>query len=411
MSRANNVKFRILIASAILVSILLCGLSEAASLEVTRPVKVTDSEYYERGQSIVYDGAEYWLFYGRSASEQGWYQNGNPDVNDYEVYYKTATTVAGLSVATPTKIPGLNNSNSFLGETGTAHFGSEVWTFTTIVNGGSVDLYGWYHDGANWNEVSSLSTGLSSDSAHHDETAFNGEIFVVVRRSDDFYTTHTATPKSGGWSSEVAVGSTPGRCRFFVDGSELYLAVFNGQIPGENQIFFYETGTDSWTLVASTSSDGRDPTLFKVGDDYIFAQALWIGEGGGRQFILQWANNTLDANFFVNGPTMVSEGRYDTNTWVDMWPIGFTDAGGTSYLFFTSERDIPGQEGTGNIWYLEIDWDVYSGHHTYIKEAVTASSAAGLLPPAIAISGRPPPLPPTCCTTALTRLPARRRPV
>ncbi len=347
----------------------------AAVLEVSQPIKVTDSSYYERGQSLAFDGVDYLLFFGRSTGEQGWYQNGNPDVNDYEVYFKRATTVVDLAAATATKIPGPSNANSYRGETGAVVFAGEVWAFAAIDAGGTADVTGWYYDGAAWNEVASLVTGLDAGSAHHDETTFDGKLFVVVNRGNDFYTTYSTTPKTGGWSSEVAVGSTGGFCRFFVDGSSLYLGIMKSSAPFQNEIYQYESSTDTWALVASASSDGRELALLKAGGRYVLAQALSTSEGGGRQQVIQWSSDTLDTSFFAGGAQTVTEGRYGTNTWAEMWPSGFTDAGGTSYLFFTSERDLPSQEGTGNIWYLEVDWDLTGGHHTYLQEAVTAASA------------------------------------
>ena len=59
-----------------------------ATLEVSQPVKVTTDGYYARGQAITYDGTDYWLFYGRSATCTGNYGNSNPDVYDYKTYFK-----------------------------------------------------------------------------------------------------------------------------------------------------------------------------------------------------------------------------------------------------------------------------------------------------------------------------------
>ena len=38
------------------------------TLDVSAPVQLTSNSLYERGQSIAYDGVNYWLFYGRSTS-------------------------------------------------------------------------------------------------------------------------------------------------------------------------------------------------------------------------------------------------------------------------------------------------------------------------------------------------------
>jgi hypothetical protein len=346
-----------------------------STIEVSQPVQLTGEAHYERGQSIVYDGVNYWLFYGRSASCTQPYATGNPDINDYVVYYKKAATVAGLTAATPTLVSGVpHNSNGYLGETGASYFGGEVWAFATIdVGGANADIYGWWtaDGGTTWNEVEPIITGLSDGQAHHDEIAFNGELWVV-EGSGNFTTMHSATPKTGGWSTPLSVGAlTGGLVHFFVDGTDLYLVINSDSM---NYIYKYNPTAVAWDLVDSNAPPNKyDPTLFKVDSTYVFAQAPWDGT---KQYILAWSGATLDANFFDTGYNMVTEGAYGSNPWVDMWPIGFTDQNGYSYLFFTSERNPsnPSSEIVGNIWYLKYDWDVTRDHYTYIQEAVNAVS-------------------------------------
>jgi parallel beta-helix repeat protein len=111
-----------------------------------------------------------------------------------------------------------------------------------------------------------------------------------------------------------------------------------------------------------------------VGSSYVLAQAPWSNEGGGRQHIIAWSGSSL-SNVLDGSHVMVSAAKYGTNTWVDMWPIGFTDNDGKSYLFFTSERKDPGEEGTGNIWYLPVTWDVTNDHYTYTQNAIDAATS------------------------------------
>lgn len=358
--------------------VLAAGELWAANLEVSQPKQVTNNSNYERGQSIIYDGANYWLFYGRSASVTENYGSGNPDVNDYVVYYKKETSIAGLTTsASAAPISGVaRNVNGYLGETGAAYFGGEVWAFATIDIGATCDLYGWWTSdgGGTWNEVGPIVTGLSDGQAHHDEIAFNGELWVI-EGSGDFNTIHSATPKTGGWSVPLNVDAalTGGLVHFFVDGSDLYLAI---NASGMNYIYKYNSVTVAWDKVDENAPPNKyDPTLFKVGSNYVFAQAPWDGT---KQYILSWSGATLDNTFFNTTSKMVTEGAYGSNPWVDMWPIGFTDQGGTSYLFFTSERNPndPSSEITGNIWYLKVDWDVSRDHHTYIQEAIDAANAS-----------------------------------
>ncbi len=347
----------------------------ASTIEVSQPTQITSNSHYERGQSIVYDGTDYWLFYGRSASVAVPYSGGNPDVNDYVVYYKKATTVAGLASATATLISGVaHNSNSYLGETGAAYFGDEIWAFATIDVGATAELYGWWtaDGGATWTEVGPIVSGLSDGQGHHDEVAFGGELWVV-EGSGNFTTKHSATPKTGGWSAPLDVDAalTGGLVHFFVDGTDLYLAI---NASAMNYIYKYNSGTVAWDKVDENAPPNKyDPTLFKVDSTYMFAQAPWDGT---KQYILQWSGATLDSDFFNATSKMVTEGAYGSNPWVDMWPIGFTDNDGDSYLFFTSERnpsDVTA-EIAGNIWYLPVDWDVTNDHYTYIQEAIDAAT-------------------------------------
>ncbi len=352
----------------------------AATIEVSQPVQVTANSYYERGQAVVYDGTNYWLFYGRSTTVTGNYDNDSPETHDYEVYYKKESTVAALPGAMAAKVVGANNTNGYLGETGAAYLGSDVWAFASVDIGVSCDIYGWWTNdgGTSWNEVGPIVTGMSSGQGHHDEIAFGGEMWVV-EGSGNFTTMHSATPKTGGWSAALNVDAalTGGMVHFFVDGSDLYLAIYSA---GTNYIYKYNSGTVAWDKVDEvTPPEEYDPTLFKVGTDYVFAQAPWVSDGtpGGNQYLIAWSNSALDGSFFDNGHKMVTAGKYGTNSWVDMWPIGFTDNGGTSYLFYSSERNPnPGSEIDGNIWYLEVDWDVSRDHYTYIKEAIDGGSAS-----------------------------------
>ena len=95
-----------------------------STIYVSQPDQFTSNTYYERGQAIVYDGADYYLFYGRSTTVTVPYSSGNPDTHDYEIYFKKASTVNGLAGATPTKLNNANNhgkkghhANVFVGST------------------------------------------------------------------------------------------------------------------------------------------------------------------------------------------------------------------------------------------------------------------------------------------------------
>jgi len=372
-------------AAVILAVVMLAGLFPPATvaqaiggvtIEVSQPFQVTADAHYERGQSIIYDGTHYWLFYGRSATVTGNYNTDNPDTHDYAVYYKKAASVFELASATAVPVPGA--TGSYLGETGAAYDPTtgEVWCFATVDVGPTAELYAWWtaDDGDTWTQVEGpIVTGLSDGQAHHDEVWFSGRLWVLTG-SGAFEVISSDTPKAGSWTSPVQVGAmTGGLGHFFVDGSELYLALASGKVP---YIYLHNPGTDQWNLVDQAAPTPRcyDPTLFKVGSDYVFVSAPYEDTGGGWQYLLAWSGDTLDSSFFDDPeqPLWVSEANYKGNYWVDMWPIGFTDAAGQTYLLFTSERDPSrlSEEGTGNIWCLPFDWDPSRDHFTTIQGAV-----------------------------------------
>jgi len=240
---------------ALLVSVLLFAalpVSEAmaqtgSTISVSQPIQVTDSEYYERGQSIVYDGSDYWLFYGRSATVTGNYQDSVPDVHDYAIFYKKASSVGGLAAATATAVPGV--TDCYNGEIGAAVLDSKVWTFCSPDPTGS--LYGYYTtDGTSWTTEADMATGMSTGSAHHDEVAFDGKLFVMVNNPDSlsgWQTKYTTDPTASSisWSTYSALGLVNGTGHFFVDGSKLYIGILRTNPTKDNKVLEYDSSTDT----------------------------------------------------------------------------------------------------------------------------------------------------------------------
>jgi hypothetical protein len=77
-----------------------------ATIEVSQPTFLTDSTKYDRNPSIIHDGSKYWLFYTKADSATGVRGSGgyDPDADAYVIYYKTASTIAGLAAATETEM-------------------------------------------------------------------------------------------------------------------------------------------------------------------------------------------------------------------------------------------------------------------------------------------------------------------
>lgn len=131
---------------------------DSYNIDVSLPIQVTINNYYERGQSIVYDDTNYWFFYGRHTSFQGNYSSGNPDSGNYEIYYVKATSISDLATEIPVKVT--NADNIFQGQTSCVNYDSKIWVFAA---NGTNRIIAWNStDGSSWTEHD---TGI--DGAEH----------------------------------------------------------------------------------------------------------------------------------------------------------------------------------------------------------------------------------------------------
>ena len=344
---------------------------------MSQPVQVTNDTYYERGQSIIYDGENYWLFYARSDSVTGNYQNPNPtdpDTHDYKIYYKKAPTIEGLASATPVLLSGSNvshNSNIYQGETDAAYYVSsaaEVRVYAAVDMGDHADLYQFYtkDGGTTWKE-NVIVSGMPVGAAHFAVTTCDGKLWFAYRKGNNWETKYWST--TGGWTSGPTISGPQGTASFYCEGTDLYFA----RADAGNQEIYHWDGS-SWALIdSSTETYAYDPTIFKKDGYYVFVYAPWDGT---KQYLKAKVSSSL--NTILSSPShevMITKGGYGTNYWVDMWPTAFTDASGNTYLFYTSERNPsdPLNEITGNIWYLKFDWNPEHDHYTYIQNAIDAA--------------------------------------
>jgi len=364
----RRIKFNL--ALFVAVSLLLSFSAYSATIEVSHPVQLTNSEYYERGQSIVFDGTYYWLFFGRSTGCTDPYSTGDPDVHDYEIYYKRAASVSGLAAAAAVKVTGTHNTTLYLGETDAAFFGGEVWVFGAYDAGTSCDLYAWKTtDGTSWTETV-IATGMPDGAAHFAAAVCDGVLWVAYKIGGDWKSKYY---DGSAWSSEYLITTNSGTAKFFVEGTSIY---FVRADSGDQDI--HEWDGSSWTMIDSATESGPyDPTIYKVGTYYVVAYAPWVSP---KQWIKAKVGSSLSTLLSTGQEVMISGAEYEGNTWIDMWPMGFSD-GSATYLFYTSERnpDDASSEIVGNIWYLEVDWDVTRDHYTYIQPAVGAASSGDVI--------------------------------
>jgi len=282
-------------------------------IEVSQPVQVTNDTYYERGQSIIYDGSNYWLFYARSDSVTGNYGNANPDTHDYKIYYKKAPTIEGLASATPALIDTLHNANIYLGETDAAYYVSdraEVRVYAAVDVGDHADLYQFYtKDGGTTWEENTIVSGLPDGAAHFAVTVCDEKLWFAYQLGNDWRSKYW----DGDYSTEYPITNNYGTAKLFCDGSELYFV----RADSGDQDIWHWNGSSWESIDSSTESGPYDPTIFKKDGYYVLVYAPCDGT---KQYLKAKVSSSLST--ILSNPShevMITKGGYGTNYWVDMW--------------------------------------------------------------------------------------------
>lgn len=340
----------------------------AATIEVSQPTQITSNSYYERGQSIVYDGTNYWLFYGRSTDETGNYDSGTPDDNNYEIYYKKATTISDLAGAAATAVTGADNI--YQGQTSAVYYGGNVWVFAADETSNDHSIKAWHTtDGTSWTEHD---TGIDGCGAPHLlAIVYDNKIFLAYNAVGGKI--QIVTYNGSSWSSPIDASINEGMPRFYVDGSDLYMFWVSWGMPA----YYIHKYNSGWSTtpdysIAGTSDDDCDPFLVKVGSDYVFIFAPWDGT---QQFLKYWDSSSVAGfdGLDQSSAKIMTGGKYSATPWVDMWPVAISD-GSDVYVFYTSEASGT-TRGTGNIFMLKFDWTIGNDHYNYIQNAIDASAS------------------------------------
>ena len=348
-----------------------------ATIDVSQPTQVTSDSYYERGESIAFDGTDYWLFWGRSTTCTGNYDNpGEAKVDDsnYALYYKKASSIAGLASATATRITDAGTS-IYQGQTSAAYFDGKVWVFAAQQSS-SYDIKAWTTtDGSSWTEVN---PGINVGMPHQWVAVWDSKL--VLAYCDASFIKINYTADGSTWTQGVDVVNKEGMPRLFADDGTLYCSHTTWGNPGEYWIYKLSGGLDTGNWATTYNIHGGlgwypcDPYLEKVGADYLFFSADMLADYS-KQYIQVFKSSTVAGFDDMSGPEMVTNGGSSSDASCDMWPV-VVNAGSSSYLFYTSERGDPIEtvSGTGNIWYFELDWNTDNDHFDYIQPAIDAAS-------------------------------------
>ena len=247
------------IALTFLLMVSMCfSLAAQDTYQVSQPVQVTTNAFYERGQSIIYDGTNYWLFYGRSTEDTSYYGDCNPDDSNYVIYFKTAATAEGLAAADPQAVT--TSEQIHQGQTSCVEYGGKIWVFgADSGDGGQVKAWTSGDGGLNWTPEDVLPDSGAVDpftGSHLWATVHDGQIFLVVNRGGNLDVTSF---DGTNWNPVHEAVNHEGLARLYsdADSGKLYLYYTSWAEPDAYEIYEYE-GAETWTLVNSIA--GTAPT-------------------------------------------------------------------------------------------------------------------------------------------------------
>lgn len=352
------------------------GSSFAASIDIGHAIPATDNSGYDRNPSITYDGVNYWLFYakGDNGGTRG-VAGYDPDGDTYVVYYKSASSIAGLSSATETKL-GLSETSRPADFTqrvvSAVPFGGGMYAFVSSgQDGTNRGLYYYFHNGTSWSGPTELIADATARGGHVNVSTNDSYIYIVWESSDgssDCYTWDETTLSS---KIDISNGNQPKivfKNLTAKAGGNLYVVnVEDG--TGDIEIFFAEAGASPLFASHSTAIPGSglyDPCIFTDGTDLYVISAPYVG-AEDRQYLVQTVFDNGTATW--SAAKTISYGGYRTTKWWDYWPCGYHD-GTNAYVFFTSESDNGPSYGDGEIAYITLDWDLSHDHYLFIQNGV-----------------------------------------
>ncbi len=324
-----------------------------ATLDVTQPNYVTDNSDYDRNPSIVYDGSNYWLFYTKGDTCSA--RPCDVDGDTYVVYYKTATSIDGLSSVTENELT-LSNTNrpaNFDQRVVSAiYYDGDIWAIVSSGQSGTDrGLYYYLYSGGSWTGPYTIFTDAEARGGHVNAVADDDYIYLVWESSDgssDFYRYDGVN-----WSSKIDIADD-NQPKIEINSGILYVVGISDD-PG-NPIVIHKSVDDgnSWTGgVEVDNLDGfYDPTAL-VFNGEIYVVSAPYDSGDDRQYLM-WTKSTdgLDGDDWTDAKQFTL-GGYGSTYWWDYWPEMISD-GSDVYVFYTTERDDTSL-GDGEIAYYKLN--------------------------------------------------------
>ncbi len=348
-----------LLAAPLLVLILAAMLVSSAFAANEKPTskafQITTDPKYDRNPSFfrAADGT-YWLFFARGKDNRGirGFQDYDPDLDYYDIYYRTARSIPELQRADENIIRLKPPDNAQRDISAFQAHDKKIWVFTStgLGPGAARSVYYYTFDG-DWHGPTPVPG--TEYAAHISALEDRGRIWVFF---DIGYKLEVVSYNGAtGWSAPITVaGPEATVAKAIVDDGKFYVAWTTTSGSG----IYLSKSEDGSTWVSAPSpiaswagATNWDPVLIKDRKEFRLFWAPDIGTGG--QFIATSSSKNPDLTSWTT-PIKLTTASHGENNWWDFWPEIYIDKG-ERYLFYTSERDKTGNERTdGNIWMLNV---------------------------------------------------------
>jgi hypothetical protein len=313
-------------------------------------IPLTSGSKYDRNPSVVADGSnDLWLFFARTQIDCDRLQPCPADNTNYDLYYMRSTNNGKTWGAPALLASNPNDPEVFYGRTVAATRRVDGTIFVFWASGGDGgDLY--YYKKAPGASGFTFA-GQLEDTSYFNVEAVSAGNSVYVYYEDAYGTGiygRTFDGTTFGAPTPVRSGSIP---KVIIDRKGVFrMALVDTSTPSINVVVASSTDGINWGPSSTVITGGGavtnwDPTLVQTPDG-VFHLYWAPDQGDGRQRIEQ----TESTDFLTWAPqSTVTEGiDGDTNYW-DYWPEAIAHGDKVS-LFYTSERGIGGDPGTGHIW-------------------------------------------------------------
>lgn len=355
---------RIACLAVILVAILALATSALASSEkfASKAFQITTDPRYDRNPSLLRaDDGTYWLFWagGRDDRNIRDYEGYNPDLDYYDIYYKTSKSIPGLEKATETLIPLTPPDNAQRDIAALQTDDGTIWVFTStgLGEGTQREIYYYTYNGT-WNGPTMVPATVLA--AHISALEYQGKIWLFFDIGYTLWVT-SYDEATTQWSSPTLIANNATIAKAIVDKGKFYI------------VWTYVDGVNIWGsgIYLSTSLDGAswsstdesianwpsatatnwDPVLTKEGRAF---RLFWAPDAGAEgQFIATTTSTNPTYITSWSTPVQVTTASYDGNNWWDFWPQVYDK--GAEYLLYTSERNSSGTaRADGNIWMVHL---------------------------------------------------------